>query len=221
MEVACFECIRLCSGDTSHGLLVAGYWLVGVVGSVSWLLVSHFLLLGGVRMAEGEEWKIVFRTRYGLFKFLVMPFGLTNAPDSFQHFINDVLQPYLDIFITVYLDNILIYSNNLNDYWNHILKVLEALSEAGLHLILEKCEFHQQEVKYLGFIISTIGIKMDPAKVTTIQAWPIPRNMQDIQSFLGFANFYRCFVQGYSNIVTAITQLTRKNTHFVWSEECS
>jgi hypothetical protein len=173
-----------------------------------------------VRMAKGEEWKIAFRTMYGLFESLVMPFGLTNAPASFQHFINDVLWPYLDIFIIAYLDNILIYSDNLNDHWNHVLKVLEALSEASLYLKLEKCEFHQQEVKYLGFIISTSSTKMDPAKVATIQEWPIPRNMKHTQSFQGFANFYRCFVQGYSNIVTPMTQLTRKNTCFVWSEEC-
>jgi hypothetical protein len=171
-------------------------------------------------MAEGEEWKTVFRIRYGLFESLVMPFGLTNTPASFQHFINDVLRPYLDIFVTAYLDDILIYSDNLNDHWNHVLKVLEALSKAGLHLKLEKCEFHRQEVKYLGFIISTSGTKIDPAKVATIQEWPIPQNVEDVQSFLGFANFYRCFVKGYSNIVAPMTQLTRKNTYFVWSEEC-
>jgi hypothetical protein len=147
-----------------------------------------------VRMAEGEEWKTAFRTRYGLFESLVMPFGLTNAPANFQHIINDVLRPYLDIFVTAYLDDILIYSDNLNDYRNHILKVLEALSEASLHLKPEKCEFHRQEVKYLGFIISTSGTKMDPAKVATIQEWPVPRKVKDVQSFLGFANFYRHFV---------------------------
>jgi hypothetical protein len=125
-----------------------------------------------VRMAEGEEWKTVFRTYYGLFESLVMPFGLTNAPASFQRFINDVLRPYLDVFVTAYLDDILMYSDNLNDHRNHILKVLELLSEAGLHLKPKKCEFHQQEVKYLGFIISTSRTKIDPAKVATIQEWP-------------------------------------------------
>jgi hypothetical protein len=96
-----------------------------------------------VRMVEGEEWKTAFRTWYGLFESLVMPFSLTNAPTSFQHFINDVLRPYLDVFVTAYLDDILIYSDNLNDHRNHVLKVLEALSKAGLHLKPEKCEFHQ------------------------------------------------------------------------------
>jgi hypothetical protein len=119
-------------------------------------------------MAEGEEWKTAFRTQYGLFELLVMPFGLTNVPASFQHFINDILWPYLDMFITAYLEDILIDSDDLNNHRNHILRVLEALSKAGLHLKPEKCEFHQQEVKYLGFIILTSGTKMDPAKVATI-----------------------------------------------------
>jgi hypothetical protein len=156
-------------------------------------------------MAEGEEWNTAFRMRYGLFELLVMPFSLTNAPASFQHFINDVLRPYLDILVTAYLDNILIYSDHLQDHRSHVLKVLEALSKAGLHLKLEKCEFHPQEVKYLGFIISTSGINMDPAKVATIQEWPILQTMKDVQSFLGFANFYRCFVKGYSNIIAPMT----------------
>jgi hypothetical protein len=97
-----------------------------------------------------------------------MPFGLINTPTSFQHFFNDILQPYLDIFITAYLDNILIYSDNLNEYHIYIQKVLQALSNADLHLKPEKCQFHWPEVKYLGFIISTDGTKMDPVKVTTI-----------------------------------------------------
>jgi hypothetical protein len=174
-----------------------------------------------VRITEVEEWKMVFRTQYDLFESLVMPCSLTNACASFQHFINHVLQPYLDVFVTAYLDDILIYSNNLNDHQNHVLKVLEALSEAGLHLKPEKYEFHQQEVKYLGFIILTSGIKMDLAKVTAIQEWPELQNVKDVQLFLGFANFYRQLIQGYSSIVTPMTHLTRKNTHFIWSDECS
>jgi hypothetical protein len=127
-----------------------------------------------VRMAEGEEWKTTFRTRYGVFESLVMPFGLTNAPASFQHFINNVLRPYLDVLVTAYLDDVLIFSNNLDEHRKHVLNVLEALSKAGLHLKPKKYEFHQWEVKYLGCIISTSGTKMDPAKVATVQEWPEP-----------------------------------------------
>jgi hypothetical protein len=174
-----------------------------------------------VRMAEGEEWKMVFRTCYGLFELLVMPFGLTNAPASFQHFINDVLWPYLDVFITAYLDNILIYSDNLDEHRIHVQKVLQALCDADLHLKPEKCEFHRQEVTYLGFIISMDGTKMDPTKVTSIQEWLTPVNIKDVQSFLGFANFYRRFIRGYSAIVAPLTHLTGKITIFVWDTACT
>jgi hypothetical protein len=174
-----------------------------------------------VWMAEGEEWKTAFWTRYGLFESLIMLFRLTNAPTSFQHFINDVLCPYLDVFVTAYLDNILIYSDNLEDYQRHVLKVLEALMKVGLHLKPEKCEFHRQEVKYLGFIISTTGTKMDPAKITTIQDWPQPQNVKDIQSFLGFANFYCRFIKGYSSIVAPLTYLTQKDIPFTWTSDCT
>jgi hypothetical protein len=122
-------------------------------------------------MAEGEEWKTAFRTQYGLFESLVMPFGLTNTPASFQHFINDILRPYLDVFVIAYLNDSLSFSDDLDKYWKHVLNVLEALSEVGLYLKPKKCIFHQQQVKYLGFIISTNGTKMDPAKVATIQEW--------------------------------------------------
>jgi hypothetical protein len=172
-------------------------------------------------MAEGEEWKTAFRTHYRLFESLVMPFGLTNAPASFQHFINDVLRPYLDVFVTAYLDDILIYSDNLDEHHIHVQKVLQALSDADLHLKPEKCDFHRQEVKYLGFIISTDGTKMDTAKVSTIQEWLTPMNVKDVQSILGFANFYRRFIRGYSAIVAPLTHLTRKDTAFIWDTACT
>jgi hypothetical protein len=121
-----------------------------------------------LRIAEGEEWKMVFRTHYGLFELLVIPFGLTNTPTTFQHFINDVLQPYLDVFVTAYQNNILIYSDDLDEYCIYIQKVLQALSDTDLHLKPKKYEFYWQEVKYLGFIISRDGNKIDPMKVTTI-----------------------------------------------------
>jgi hypothetical protein len=147
-----------------------------------------------IRMAEGEEWKTAFRTRYGLFESLVMPFGLTNAPATLQNFINDVLAPDLDRFCTAYLDDTLIYCDTFEEYQEHVNLVLEAFEKAGLYLKPEKCEFHRQEVKYLGLIISTEGIKMDPEKITAVQDWEAPRNLKDVHAFLGFANFYRRFV---------------------------
>jgi hypothetical protein len=172
-----------------------------------------------IRMAEGKEWKTAFRTRYGLFESLVMPFGLTNAPATFQNYIKDVLAPYLDRFCTAYLDDTLIYSDNFEEHQQHVRLVLDAFAKAGLHLKPEKCEFHQQDVKYLGLIISTEGIKMDPKKIRAVQDWEPPSNLKDVRVFLGFANFYHRFIRNYSHIVQPLTFLTRKGVPFAWSME--
>jgi transposase InsO family protein len=176
-----------------------------------------------VRMAEGEEWKTAFRTRYGLFESLVMPFGLTNAPSDFQALINDVLRAYLDDFCTAFLDDIFIYSSTLKEHKEQVYKVLKALSDAGLHLKPEKCHFHKQEVKYLGFIITTKGIQMDPEKVSCVLGWEVPKTVTDVQCFLGFANFYRRFIKDYSKVVTPLTRMTKKEggkyVPFIWGPE--
>jgi hypothetical protein len=172
-----------------------------------------------IRMAEGEQWKTAFRTCYGLFESLFMPFSLTNAPATFQNYINDVLAPYLDHFCTAYLDDTLIYSDNFEEHQQHIRLVLDAFAKAGLHLKPEKCKFHQQEVKYLGLIISMEGIKMDPEKIRAVQDWEPPSNLKDVCTFLGFANFYRRFIHNYSCIVQPLTFLTRKGVPFAWSTE--
>ena len=111
-----------------------------------------------LRVAEGDEWKRAFRTRYGLYESLVMPFGLTNALADFQHFINNTLHPFLHLFCMAYLDDILIYRMTLEEHRKHVRRVLEALSRAGLHLKPEKYHFHMTEVKYLGLIISADGV---------------------------------------------------------------
>ena len=133
-----------------------------------------------IRMKEGDKWTRAFRTRYGLFESLVMPFGLTNAPAMFQNFINNALAPYLDNFATAYLDDILIYSNNIQEYQDHVKGILAALTEQGLHLKPNKCEFYAQEVKYLGLIVSTKEIKMDHVKVESITEWPTPERLRDV-----------------------------------------
>jgi hypothetical protein len=120
-----------------------------------------------------------------------MPFGMADAPSTFQHYVNDVLRPYLDVFCTAYIDDILIYSDNLEDHKKHVNFVLETLKGAGLQLDIDKCEFHQTEVKYLGLIVTTDGIKMDPQKVEAIVGWLATKNIKDVRAFVGFANFYR------------------------------
>jgi hypothetical protein len=173
-----------------------------------------------LRMAEGDEWKTAFRTRYGLFEYNVVPFGLSNAPSAFQHFINDVLHEHLDEFCSAYIDDILIYSNDLRSHRKHVRWVLEALQKAGLQIDIEKCEFHVQEVIYLGLIISTDGIRMDPRKIKAVREWETPQNVKDIQAFIGFANFYRRFVKDFSKIAAPLLYLTRKDVPFTWSVEC-
>ena len=149
-----------------------------------------------------------------------MPFSLTNAPADFQCFINDVLHPFLDAFCTAYLDDILIYSETLEEHQVHIKKVLESLSKVSLHLKPEKCEFHKTEVKYLGLIISADGVKMDQKKVKAVVEWGSPKNFHDLCAFLGFSNFYRRYILGYSEVVSPMIKLTKKDIKFAWNAEC-
>ena len=172
-----------------------------------------------IRMKEGDESKTAFRTQFELYKLLVMPFGLTNAPATFQNFINTALAPFLDTFTTAYLDDILIYSNTLEEHKEHIGKILGELTKHGLHLKIEKCEFHRRHVKYLELIIGVEGIQMDKVKVEAIQEWPTPKRVRDVRAFPGFANFYRHFIKGYSEVIRPLTPLTRKEMKFQWETD--
>jgi len=149
-----------------------------------------------------------------------MPFGLTNAPAAFQHFMNDVFSDLLDVCVVVYLDDILIYSDNITQHRSHVKEVLKRLQKAGLYVKAEKCEFHSDSVEYLGYVLSPSGLTMSDAKVKTIQEWPEPKNVKDIQSFLGFTNFYRHFIFNYSDIVIPLTRLTRKDTPWNFDNKC-
>ena len=171
-----------------------------------------------VRIAEGDEWKTAFRTCYGSFEWLVMPFGLTNAPSAFQRFMNDIFSDLLDVHVIIYLDDILIYSDNPVDHKKHVHEVLRCLHANGLYARPDKCCFSSDTIEYLGFILTKDGLKMDPSKVQTIQDRPKPRKVKDIQSFLGFANFYRHFILDYSDIVIPLTQLTHKGTLWNFSD---
>jgi len=173
-----------------------------------------------VCIAKGDEWKTTFQTCYGAFKWLVMPFGLTNASATFQHFMNNVFSDLLDVCVVVYLDNILIYSDDITQHRKHVKEVLKRLQKAGLYAKAEKCEFHLDSIEYLGYVLSPSGLTMSNAKVKTIQEWPEPKKIKDIQSFLGFANFYRCFIFNYSDIVIPLTWLTRKDTPWNFDDNC-
>ena len=170
-----------------------------------------------VRVAEGEEWKTAFRTRYGHYEYQVMPFGLTNIPASFQHFINDIFSDILDNYVVVYLDDILIFSDNIKDHIQHVCEVLQRLRNNALFGNLEKSKFHNSSAIFLGYIISSNGIKIDPEKVEAVLSWPTPKCVKDIQSFIGFANFYHRFIKDFSKIVTPLTQLTKKTNKWSWN----
>ena len=167
-----------------------------------------------IRIAEGEEWKTAFRTRYGHFEYLVMPFGLTNAPASFQNLINVAFKDHLDDFIVVYIDDILIYSNTLAEHKRHVRKALEIMKANNFYGRVDKCVFHKDSCDYLGFHVSADGVSMDPAKLKSITEWPEPSCVKDVQSFLGFLNFYRRFIANFSQLAAPLVALTRKDSAF-------
>ncbi len=143
-----------------------------------------------MRIREGDEWKTAFRTRYGHFEYQVMPFGLSNAPASFQGYINKILAKKLDIFVIVYLDDILVYTGDPGQpHVDAVRWVLEQLRKHGLFANLKKCRFHQDEVRFLGFVVSAQGISMEEGRIEAVKAWPEPKSIREIQVFLGFANF--------------------------------
>ena len=144
-----------------------------------------------VCISEGDKWKTAFHNHYRTFKWLVTPFGLTNAPVAFQRFMNDIFSDLLDINVIIYLDDILVYSDDPTEHTEHIHEVLRHLRKHSLFACPDKCHFSEDSVEYLGFILSKEGLEMDQSKVQAIQDWPEPRKVKDIQSFLGFANFYR------------------------------
>lgn len=172
-----------------------------------------------LRIAEGDEWKTAFRTKYGLFEYLVMPFGLTNAPATFQRWMNELLSDCLDIYALAYLDDIMIYSDNIEEHRKQVRHVLQRLTEAGVKLKASKCEFHTDRVEYLGFVIGPQGIEMDKEKIKTVTEWKQPTRVKEIQSFLGFCNFYRRFIKDFASLARPMTKLTHKDSKFEWGEE--
>ena len=146
-----------------------------------------------------------------------MPFGLTNALATFQALINTTLCKYLDIFVTAYLNDILIYTKStLKEHIQEVKKVFKALQEADIRLRPDKCKVYVKTVKFLGSIIMTDRIQMNDEKVKAIKERPEPRNLKEVQAFLGFANFYQRFIQGYSQICTPLTKMTKKKQPFHW-----
>ena len=167
-----------------------------------------------IRVREGDEWMTAFRCRLGLFEWLVTPFGLANAPATFQRYINELIREHLDLDATAYMDDLLAYTDGSEeDHWKTVRSILSKLDQGGLYLDIDKCEFLCKEVKYLGFIVRAgESVTVDPSKVKAISEWQAPTSVKGVRSFLGFANFYRSFVDKFSEIAGPLINLTKKNT---------
>ncbi|KAD3640483.1 hypothetical protein E3N88_29706 [Mikania micrantha] len=160
--------------------------------------------------------KTAFRTRYGHYEFLVMPFGLTNAPAVFMDLMNRVCRPYLDKFVIVFIDDILIYSRNQQEHAQHLKLILELLAREKLYAKFSKCEFWLREVQFLGHVVNQNGIQVDPSKIQAVKQWETPRTPTEIRQFLGLAGYYRRFIKNFSKIALPLTTLTQKNQPFIW-----
>jgi len=157
-----------------------------------------------VWIAEGDKWKTASYTCYWYFEWVVISFGLTNAFTAFQQFINDIFSNIFNICIVVYLENILIYSDNMSQHWNHVKEVLHQLWKAGLYVKVKKYKFYFNLVEYLGYILSPFRLSMSFDKIKTIQNWPELRKIKDVQAFLGFTNFCHHFIYNYLNIAVLL-----------------
>jgi hypothetical protein len=171
-----------------------------------------------VRIKEGDQWKTTLRTRYDNFEYNVMPFGLTNALAIFQHMMNNIFREYLDHFVVIYLNDILIFSKNKEEHGCHVRMVLEKLQECGLYAKLEKYFFHQPLVEFLGYIILGNGILTNPKKIQTVIEWNQPSSIKNVYCFLEFAIFYRIVIKEYSKIAAPLTRLIGKEK-FVWDDK--
>ncbi|GKC68885.1 putative nucleotidyltransferase, ribonuclease H, partial [Tanacetum coccineum] len=172
-----------------------------------------------LRVKEQDVSKTAFRTRYGHYEFLVMPIGLTNALAVFMDLMNRVFHEYLDRFVIVFIDDILMYSKMKEEHEDHLRIVLKILRQKKLYAKFSKCDFWLGQVAFLGHIVSADGITMDPAKVKAITKWPRPTTITEVRSFLGLAEYYRRFVEGFSLLALSLTKLIRKGEKFVWNEE--
>jgi hypothetical protein len=173
-----------------------------------------------IHMREGDEWKTAFKTNEGLYEWLVMPFGLKNAPSTFMRLMNEVLREFIEKFVIVYLDDILIYSKLVAEHLKHLNIVMKKLQQEKLLINMRKSSFMKIELIYLGFVISANELKMDLDKVEVIKNWPSSRNVFEVRSFHGLASFYRKFIRNFSGISAAMMDTVKKwHKSFHWTIE--
>eukprot|EP00253_Pinus_taeda_P017694 PITA_17694 len=173
-----------------------------------------------IRIKDEDIAKTAFRTRYGHYEFVVLPFGLTNAPATFMCLMNSIFHPYLDQFVLIFIDDILIYSRTIEEHYEHLRIVLQTLREHQLYAKFSKCDFFKEEIQYLGHVITKEGIAVDPEKIKAIMDWLVPKDVADVRSFMGLAGYYRRVVEGFSKVAFPITSLQKKGKSFQWTPNC-
>jgi hypothetical protein len=172
-----------------------------------------------VQVKPSDRWKTAFTCRYGHYEWTVMPFGLKNAPATFVKLMDEVFQDFLDKFLIVYLDDIVVYSKTLDEHLHHLERIFSRLREHKLYAKLEKCQFMQKQIKFLGHLVSAEGIRVNPEKVKAIVDWPTPKTVKDVRAFLGISGYYRKFIQNYSKVAAPLTELLKDEQQFKWREE--
>ncbi|GJW35915.1 putative reverse transcriptase domain-containing protein [Tanacetum coccineum] len=171
-----------------------------------------------LRVKDEDIPNTAFRTLYGHYEFQVMPFGLTNAPTVFMDLMNRVCKLYLDKFVIVFIDDILIYSRNKEEHTNHLRIILELLKKEKLYAKFSKCDFWISIVQFLGHVIDSQGIHVDPAKIEAVKNWASPTTPTEVRQFLGLAGYYRRFINGFLKIADSLKELTQKNKKYIWGE---
>jgi len=173
-----------------------------------------------IKVKDEDMQKMAFRTRYRHYEYSVMPFSATNAPGVFMEYMNRIFHAYLDRFVVVFIDDILIYSKMEEEHAEHLKIVLQVLKDKKLYAKLSKCEFWLNEVSFLGHVISGSGIAVDPSKVDAVSQWETPKSVTEVRSYLGLAGYYHGFIEGFSKLALPLTQLTCKGKAFVWDVQC-
>ena len=173
-----------------------------------------------IRISEEDIPKTAFRTPFGHYQFKVLCFGLTNAPATFQHAMNSAFRDCLGKYVLVYLDDILVFSACEEEHLEHLQHVLETLHREQYRAKLKQGEFMKSELPFLGHVVSAVGVRVDPQKVTAVCDWPVLTSVTQVRSFLGLANYFRKFMQGYASMSAPLTDLTKKHARCVWDEKC-
>ncbi len=172
-------------------------------------------------IAAEDEWKMTFYTRYRLYEWMMTSFKLVNVLSTFQRYINWVLQNFLNEFCSAYVNNVLIFTDELlHQHRNHVQKILLRLWEVGLQIDIDKCEFEVKSTKYLEFILKVKkSIQMNSQKMKAIMNWQASKSVKNVQSFIDFVNFYWKFIKNFSNLIMLMMALIQKNTSFKWTEK--